>query len=223
MDSKEEQRLADIRAERHGRNKVRRLHHHAIRTDDMVATRAFYEGILGLPLVGTWKEGFDPVRGKPSPYLHCFFELGDGSAMAFFMFKPGEREKPPLLPQDTYDHHISLHVGNIEDLKYLRDRLVEAGYKHAVMDHGYCYSIYTRDPNGMTVELTCDPVNSLEISEAAAVKAEAELQKWIDGDYSVNNDLREYPTSPIEVSTLEQLMEIVTPDNWRARELLAKP
>jgi len=188
----------------------------------MEATRAFYEGILEMPLVGTWKEGFDPIKGKNSPYLHCFFELGDGSAMAFFLFKPGEREKPPLVPQDAYDHHISLHVGSVEDLIILRDRLREAGYKHAVMDHGYCYSIYTRDPNGLLVELTADPVNGLEIAEEAAEKADAELQKWLDGDYSINNELREIPTSVIPSSSPEDLLEIVSPDNWRARELLAR-
>lgn len=33
-----------------------RLHHHAWVTSDQEMTAAFYEGIIGLPLVATWIE-----------------------------------------------------------------------------------------------------------------------------------------------------------------------
>lgn len=200
--------LARAREARQAKNKITRLHHHAIRTMDMEATRAFYEGILQLPLVATWKEKFDPIRNKPTPYLHCFFELGDGSALAFFLFNPADREAPPPLPAEAYDHHISLNVEGSDDLLALRDRLKAAGYKHAVMDHGYCYSIYTRDPNGMLVELTTDPENGIEIVEEAAAKADTELAKWLAGDLSVNNEVREYHAWGIPNSPLEELLEI---------------
>jgi catechol 2,3-dioxygenase-like lactoylglutathione lyase family enzyme len=193
---------------RHRKNKVRRLHHHAIRTKDMQATRAFYEGILGLPLVGTWKEGYDPIRKKPSPYLHCFYELGDGSALAFFLFE--DREAPPLMPQDPFDHHISLCVGDIPDLVSLRDKFIAAGHRYAVIDHGYCYSLYTRDPNGLLVELTVDPDDGLQINEEAAAIADQELTKWLAGDHSVNNTLRD-KACPIPTSTLEEVHEVTAP------------
>ena len=33
-----------------------RLHHNAFLTKDQEATRAFYEDLIGLPLVATWSE-----------------------------------------------------------------------------------------------------------------------------------------------------------------------
>ena len=33
-----------------------RLHHYAFPTKDQEATRAFYEDMIGLPLVATWSE-----------------------------------------------------------------------------------------------------------------------------------------------------------------------
>ena len=62
-----------------------RMHHHAYVTRDMAATRMFYERLIGLPLVATWCE-CDVLFGKRRTYCHCFFALGDGSALTFFQF-----------------------------------------------------------------------------------------------------------------------------------------
>jgi glyoxylase I family protein len=197
--------------------RVRRLHHHAIRTKDMVKTRHFYEDLLGLPLVGTWKEAFDPTRGRPSPYLHCFFELGDRSALAFFMFAPGGREDPPLTPQDGLDHHIALAVDRYDDVLALKGRLDAQNYRNAVMDHGYCFSLYVRDPNEMLVEITADPPNHARIYAEAVRKAHGELQRWLDGDYSVNNELRDHSVDALPTSKPEDLLAVVGPHRPTAR------
>ena len=62
-----------------------RLHHGAWTTRDMARTRAFYEEVIGLPLLATWCEA-DRLFGKVRTYVHCFFGLADGSALAFFQF-----------------------------------------------------------------------------------------------------------------------------------------
>jgi glyoxylase I family protein len=191
------------------RNAIRRLHHHAIRTKDMVKTRHFYEDLLEMPLVGTWKEGIDPATGLPSPYLHCFFELADHSALAFFLFAPGGREDPPLTPQDALDHHISLAVDSFRDVLAVKARLDANNYKCAVMDHGYCFSLYVRDPNEMLVEITADPPDIERIAAEAAQKADAELLKWLDGDYSVNNELRDHSANVLPTSKLEDLVAVI--------------
>jgi len=46
-------------------------------------TRAFYEGFLGLPLAGTL-EISETKSGRRTETLHTFYELGDGSYLAFF-------------------------------------------------------------------------------------------------------------------------------------------
>lgn len=57
-----------------------RLHHNAYVTKDQEATRAFYEDLIGLPLVATWSEA-DELFGAERVYCHTFFGLGDGSAV----------------------------------------------------------------------------------------------------------------------------------------------
>lgn len=89
---------ATRKAER-AKNLVRGLHHHAYLAKDMEETRHFYQDILGLPMVGTWIERFNPVTNAPDNYMHAFFELGDGSCLAFFQFKNKE-----------YNDKISLHA-----------------------------------------------------------------------------------------------------------------
>ena len=64
---------------------AQRLHHTAFVTNDQEATRAFYEDVLGFPLLATWSEA-DELFGAVRVYCHTFFGLADGSAVAFFQF-----------------------------------------------------------------------------------------------------------------------------------------
>jgi catechol 2,3-dioxygenase-like lactoylglutathione lyase family enzyme len=196
---------------RRGSNKVRRLHHFAIGTKDMAKTRAFYEDIVGLPHVATWKEEFpDPALGARR-YMHCFFELGDGSAIAFFQFATGERRDPERLPREVFDHHIALAVGGIDDVLEMRERLKAANLPSALVDHGYCYSLYTRDPNGLLVEFAADPKIAADIMDKKAETAREELESWLAGDLSVSNVLRHFDASSLPTSSLEEIGQIAIP------------
>jgi len=66
-----------------GTNLVRHKHHHAYACWDSEETRHFYEDILGMPLIATLLEE-DPLRSDGSSYCHTFFEIADGSTLAFF-------------------------------------------------------------------------------------------------------------------------------------------
>jgi glyoxylase I family protein len=170
---------------------VRQFHHHAFRTDDMEATRAFYEDVLGCPLIGTFVETTDPVTEEPSNYIHCFFEFADGTALAFFQFQEGLYKESAIRGnQDPFDHHIALEVESKEAVFAFRDRLEAAGYEHMLIDHGYCYSIYMHDPNGMQVELTTRVPETDEIMERHAKTAHEDLRKWLEGVTVANNDFR---------------------------------
>ena len=60
------------------------VHHSAFRCRDAEETRKFYEDILGLPLKAALVFEEEPGSGRPIPYMHLFFELGDGNYVAFF-------------------------------------------------------------------------------------------------------------------------------------------
>src|SRR5437879_11719509 len=69
-----------------------RLHHNAYVCADQEKTRHFYEDIVGLPLVATWIEQgeFPEFPGRAVSYVHTFFGIADGGALAFFEFADPE-------------------------------------------------------------------------------------------------------------------------------------
>ena len=62
---------------------IKGLHHNAYRCRDSEATRIFYEDFLGLPLVSAF-EIDAAAAGSNSRALHTFFQMDDGSCLAFF-------------------------------------------------------------------------------------------------------------------------------------------
>jgi glyoxylase I family protein len=206
------QRQARFRAAREGRRagiKIRRLHHHAVRTDDMGATRRFYEDILGMPMVAALKESVDFTTGRQTPFLHCFFELGDGSCLAFFEFHPDAPMPAAGLPPDGVDHHIALSVPDFAEIARLKAKFDRLGYPNCGIDHHFCYSLYVRDPNGMLVEFVGDAPDELELTETAAAAAHAELAKWHEGDYASNNTGRAEARFPLPTSPLGEIVRVV--------------
>ena len=168
-----------------------RLHHTAYVTKDLEATRAFYEDVLGIPLVATWCEK-DMLFGKERTYAHCFFGLADGSALAFFQFANPEDQQlfGPKMPESPF-HHIAMLVDE-ETQRGIEQRLRAGGYdpKIYVLEHGYCRSLYVADPDGMICEFTVDHPDVEKINATQRVKAHAELKRWLAGDHTNNNMFR---------------------------------
>ena len=169
-----------------------RLHHTAYTTRDMEKTRQFYEDIIGLPLVATWSES-DKLFGKVRTYCHCFFGLGDGGALAFFQFadRKDERQFSPSVPETPF-HHIALKVDRATQ-KAIEKRIKAAGYKTPdtfVLEHGYCRSLYIKDPNGLILEFTLDAPNAARIARDRERDAQATLARWLGGDHTSNNVYR---------------------------------
>lgn len=167
-----------------------RLHHTAYVTKDMEATRHFYEDLLGLPLMATWCET-DFLFGKDRTYCHCFFGIADGGCLAFFQFADKEDEKlfVPDMPATPFVH-LALKVDEetqAEMERRIKEHGLEATY---TLEHGYCRSVYVVDPNGMTVEFTCDDPRAAAGDEERKAKAHDELKRWLAGDHSSNNDFR---------------------------------
>jgi glyoxylase I family protein len=169
-----------------------RLHHTAYVTKDLERTRAFYEDVIGLPLLATWCEA-DELFGAVRTYCHCFFGLADGGALAFFQFadpKDGELFGPKM-PESPF-HHIALKVDETVQAGIER-RLKAAGYelpRMYVLEHGYCRSVYAEDPNGMIVEFTVDHPKVNEINDTRRTTAHSDLKRWLAGDHTSNNTYR---------------------------------
>jgi catechol 2,3-dioxygenase-like lactoylglutathione lyase family enzyme len=86
---------------------IKGLHHNAYRCRDSEQTRQFYEGFLGLPLVRAF-EITETKTDRKTRVLHSFYQMGDGSFLAFF-----EAPEYPFdfKDQHDYDLHIALDFG----------------------------------------------------------------------------------------------------------------
>jgi catechol 2,3-dioxygenase-like lactoylglutathione lyase family enzyme len=153
---------------------IKGLHHNAYRCRDSEETRGFYEGFLGLRLAGTLEIG-ETKSGRKTETLHTFYELGDGSYLAFFEAPdmPFEFKK-----QHDYDLHIALEVDD-RTLEEMLAKGRQAGVEtRGVSDHGFIRSIYFRDPNGYVIELTAKtPAHAREM-DPAVNGAREKLERW---------------------------------------------
>jgi catechol 2,3-dioxygenase-like lactoylglutathione lyase family enzyme len=147
---------------------IKGLHHNAYRCRDSEETRAFYEDFLGLKLVSALE-----IQGGRA--LHTFFAMDDGSCLAFF--------EAPGMPfefkrQNDLDLHIALGVEPASFDSMLEKGRNEGREVRGPVDHGFCRSIYFRDPNGYVIELTADTGTHREMMDPALSKPHAALAQW---------------------------------------------
>jgi len=174
----------------HPEIKVRQLFHHAFRAKDSEATRHFYEDLIGMPLIASFVETRVPSTGAPTNYIHTYFGLGDGGALAFFQFAEENASPTGFAPVSSFDQHVALYMDSLDSLREVRARLTAAAVPIREVDHGYCYSLYVHDPNGLQVELAVDVPNTDEIMAQARLTARATLDSWLAGAREGNNPWR---------------------------------
>ncbi len=153
---------------------LRKLHHSAYRCRDSEETRRFYEDFLGMRLAGSLEIG-ETKSGRKTAVLHTFYELDDGSYLAFFE----EPETPfDFQPQRDFDLHIALEVDE-SVLEPMLDKGRAAGIEtRGVSDHGFIHSIYFRDPNGYIVELAARMPDHDRAMDPSSNEARAILDRW---------------------------------------------
>ncbi len=153
------------------------LHHFAWRCRNAEETRSFYEDLLGLPLVHVIRQDHVPSTGEFCPYVHIFFQMADGSYIAFFDLGDGVSALPSA-NTPAWVNHIALCVASEAELQQAKTRLEAAGVEVVgVTDHGIVHSIYFFDPNGLRVELTT-PTVSQEVMRLHAAQAHQLLKAW---------------------------------------------
>lgn len=125
------------------------LDHIAIRVKDMDISICWYEKVLGLKKYQLKEWGAFPI-----------FLLSGKSGVALF---PANLEDTPL-PQDSKNvkiDHFAFHVTQ-ENFRKARAKYDELQLNYSVKDHHYFHSLYTKDPDGHTVELTTLLVNAVD-------------------------------------------------------------
>jgi len=153
---------------------IKKLHHNAYRCRDSEETRKFYEEFLGLRLAGTlWIN--ETKSGRKTDTLHTFYELGDGSYLAFF--------EAPDMPfefkvQHDYDLHIALEVESAFQKEMFEKGKAQGIETRGIVDHHFINSIYFRDPNGYVIELATKLPGHDRDMDPTVNGARAKLEQW---------------------------------------------
>ena len=153
---------------------IKKLHHNAYRCRDSEQTRKFYEDFLGLPLAGTLEIN-ETKSGRATSTLHTFYQMGNGSYLAYF-------EAPDMPFEFKTQHDFDLHIALEVDMPTLHQMLAKgkaAGLEvRGVSDHHFIHSIYFRDPNGYVIELTAKTPEHGRMMDPATNGARAILDRW---------------------------------------------
>lgn len=153
---------------------VKKLHHNAWRCRDSEETRRFYEDFLGLRLACALQLNAT-ITGRPTRMLHTFYELGDGSYLAFF-------EVPATAFDFKCQHDFDLHLALEVDEAALAPMMSRARAldieTRGISDHGFIRSAYFRDPNGYVIELTARTPEHVAATDPTRNGARSKLDAW---------------------------------------------
>jgi catechol 2,3-dioxygenase-like lactoylglutathione lyase family enzyme len=155
-------------------------HHLALAAKDMKATHAFYEGIMGFELVkvevapimgGGWgKHFFYRMDGDDSRFI-AFWELHETEGSDEYVYDINAAAK---LPPGT--NHYSFSVDTKEELESWKQKWLDAGLDVFEIDHNWCHSIYTKDPNDNSVEFCLTSGSFTEADRQRALDALSETE-----------------------------------------------
>ncbi|MBG9390499.1 VOC family protein [Caenimonas aquaedulcis] len=149
----------------------KKLHHAAFRCKDAGATTRFYTEVLGLKFAHAMGEDHVPSTGQYSPHVHIFFEMEDGSSIAFFEC-PRDAGNVKDLESPDWIQHFAFEVDSVDTLLKAKADMEAKGI--AVVgptNHDdFILSIYFFDPSGHRLELTtrtCPPERLKEFEREA--------------------------------------------------------
>lgn len=107
--------------------------------------------------------------------VHLFYQLADGSSIAFFAIPGVPPEPESTVPK--WCRHFAMLVRDREELLAWKDRVASHGIEvMGPVDHGFCESIYFFDPNGVRLEFTRE---TQAFTPDDAVRANNLVQDWV--------------------------------------------
>ena len=158
------------------------FHHVALATRDLAATHAFYTDVMSFTLV---KAVAADTNGAGGWAKHLFYDTGGNGLIAFWELHDDdvpETWSPAIstgLGLPEWVNHIAFDAADLAALEARKRHWLDAGLFVAEIDHGWCTSIYTTDPNGILVEFctTTQSFTDADHADAARVMAEAEPER----------------------------------------------
>ena len=167
------------------------FHHVAFASKNTEATNRFYTEAMGFTL--------QKVVAGPNPEggwaKHFFYDTGNGAEDALIAFWERHGADDALedvksaistdLGLPSYVNHLAFDAPTLGDIGVARDRWLANGYDVVEIDHGFCTSIYTDDPNGILVEFCCTTEPFTDETRAEAQRLLADPKPEFDKDPSI--------------------------------------
>ena len=127
-----------------------------------------------MPLVNAFEFG-ETKTGRTTRVLHTFYQLRDGSCLAFF-------EAPDMPFEFKAQHDFDLHIALEVDEAVLADMLAKGRARgietRGISEHEFVRSIYFRDPNGYVIELTAKTPEHERLMNPGTNRARELLDQW---------------------------------------------
>jgi catechol 2,3-dioxygenase-like lactoylglutathione lyase family enzyme len=150
-------------------------HHLAFAARDMQATHRFYSDVLGFDLVKAVAASTDRPGGWAK---HLFYDTGsrgdDTTLIAFWELHDDRMAGADTaistgLGFEAWVNHIAFAASDLDDIDRRKRQWLDGGFDVMEIDHGFCVSIYTMDPNGILVEFCTDTAPYTEGDRQAAL------------------------------------------------------
>jgi catechol 2,3-dioxygenase-like lactoylglutathione lyase family enzyme len=148
------------------------FHHLAFASRDTQATHRFYTESMGFELVKT-NVGKTPAGGWAK---HFFYDTGGHGLIAFWEIHDDDEVRPDWSSDVSrgcglppWVNHVAFEAETEHRFQAALARWNEHGHDVVEIDHGFCKSLYTTDPNGITVEwcITTAPFTEADKKKAA--------------------------------------------------------
>ena len=150
------------------------FHHLAFAARDMQATHRFYADVMGFDLVKAVAAPTDRPGGWAK---HLFYDTGtgaDGGLIAFWELHDERMEGNDTaistgLGYEPWVNHVAFAAADLDDIEHRKGQWLDGGFDVMEIDHGFCVSIYTMDPNGILVEFCTDTAPYTQADRDAAL------------------------------------------------------
>ncbi len=157
------------------------VHHITMVGSNREETIAFYQDVLGMPLV------FEQPNLDVPEEVHLYFDTGDGRLLTFFV-RPSRENDPTPNPEGIgHLHHLAFNVSRAT-YNEVAERLEEHGIENTgPIDRGFMDSIYFRDPNGQLLEMACfkfEPPPGATVADVLRLAHDLRVEA---GDYAIED------------------------------------
>jgi catechol 2,3-dioxygenase-like lactoylglutathione lyase family enzyme len=145
--------------------------HIAIAVKDIEATHRFYTEVMGFSLVKV-----EIVPKGESFSRHVFYSTGSARDQMIAFWDLSKIVDSATLKTDIcrdlglapLTNHLAFSAEDVDDLMRRKERWLAQGHDVLEIDHGWIHSIYTDDPDGITVEFA---VMTRDFTERDAAEA----------------------------------------------------